>query len=101
MREFEEAATLELERRNIFRAEQVCAVNEGAEWCQSFVAYHRPDAVCILEQPHAFEHVAKAGRAVFGKLAQVSLKAGTNSSANNCEKVIHKWYWTSWDSLVR
>lgn len=67
VREFEEAATLELERRNIFRAEQVCAVNDGAEWCQSFVAYHRPDAVCILDQPDAFEHLAKAGRAVFGE----------------------------------
>lgn len=66
-REFEQAATLELERRGVFRAEAVGAVNDGAEWCQSFVDYHRPDAVRILDQPHAFEHVAVAGRAVFGE----------------------------------
>jgi hypothetical protein len=67
VREFEEAATLEIHRRGIEQAGVVCAVNDGAGWCQSFVDYHREDAIRILDQPHAFEHLASAGRAMFGE----------------------------------
>ncbi len=32
---------------------------DGADWCQAFTERHRPDAVRILDFPHAAEHIAK------------------------------------------
>lgn len=63
---FRELARGELYRRGTAAATVVCAVQDGAEWQQRFVDYHRPDAVRILDFPHALEHLGTAGRAVFG-----------------------------------
>jgi hypothetical protein len=63
---FREQVRGELYRRGTAAAGVVCAVQDGAEWLQRFVDYHRPDAVRILDFPHAVEHLATAGRAVFG-----------------------------------
>src|SRR5207302_1025965 len=42
---------------------------DGSEWCQGFLDYHRPDAVRVLDFPHALEHVATAARASFADTA--------------------------------
>jgi hypothetical protein len=63
---FRELARGELYRRGTAAATVVCAVQDGAEWQQRFVDHHRPDAVRILDFPHAIEHLGTAGRAVFG-----------------------------------
>jgi hypothetical protein len=63
---FRELARGELYRRGTAAATVVCAVQDGAEWQQRFVDHHRPDAVRILDFPHALEHLGTAGRAVFG-----------------------------------
>jgi hypothetical protein len=63
---FRDLARGELYRRGTAAATVVCAVQDGAEWQQRFVDHHRPDAVRILDFPHALEHLATAGRAVFG-----------------------------------
>jgi hypothetical protein len=41
-------------------------VTDGSEWCQTFVDFHRRDALRILDFPHAGEYVSQIGRAVFG-----------------------------------
>src|SRR2546421_8508014 len=41
---FSEASLVETHRRGLERAEAVCAVQDGAEWLQGFVDYHRADA---------------------------------------------------------
>jgi hypothetical protein len=46
---FEEAALVETHRRGLERAAEVCAVQDGAEWLQGLVDYHRADAVRILD----------------------------------------------------
>jgi hypothetical protein len=63
---FRELARGELYRRGTAAAAVVCAVQDGAEWQQRFVDHHRPDAVRILDFPHALEPLGTAGRAVFG-----------------------------------
>ncbi|MCC6174485.1 MAG: ISKra4 family transposase [Chloroflexi bacterium] len=63
---FRELARGELYRRGTAAATVVCAVQDGADWQQRFVDHHRPDAVRILDFPHALEHLGTAGRAVFG-----------------------------------
>lgn len=52
---FQRAALVETERRGVFRAAQVAAVSDGAEWIPPFVDFHCPEAVRILDFPHAGE----------------------------------------------
>jgi hypothetical protein len=46
---FAEAALVETHRRGLERAKEVCAVQDGAQWLQGLVDYHRADAVRILD----------------------------------------------------
>ena len=61
---FEEAALVETHRRGLERATEVCAVQDGAEWLQGMVDYHRADAVRILDFAHAAEYINEIGQAV-------------------------------------
>jgi hypothetical protein len=61
---FEEAALVETHRRGLERASEVCAVQDGAEWLQGLVDYHRADAVRILDFAHAAEYINEIGQAV-------------------------------------
>ena len=61
-----ELATVETYRRGTTTAGTVVAVADGAAWCQGFVDLHRPDAVRVLDLPHAIEHLGRAAQAVFG-----------------------------------
>jgi hypothetical protein len=56
---FTHLAKVELQRRKVKEVKEVCAVMDGADWCQLFTERHRPDAVRILDFPHAAEHVTK------------------------------------------
>jgi hypothetical protein len=64
---FTRLATGETQRRGTECAETVCAVNDGAEWIQSFVDVQRHDAVRILDFSHAAGYVAQVGQAVWGE----------------------------------
>jgi hypothetical protein len=67
VRDFETFSLAELARRGLGKAGTVVAVNDGAEWLQSFVDYHCPTAVRILDFAHALGYVADAGKAIFGE----------------------------------
>ncbi len=56
---FTNLAEVEMRRRKIREAKEVCAVMDGADWLQFFTDKHRPDAVRILDFPHAAEHITK------------------------------------------
>jgi hypothetical protein len=64
--EFTELARVEVHRRGTDTAGTVCAVADGAEWLQGFVDCMRPDAIRILDFPHAAEHLSRAAQAAFG-----------------------------------
>ena len=66
-REFEYVALAELARRGVDKAETVVAVTDGAEWLQSFIDYHCPEAIRIIDFAHALGYVAEAGKAVWGE----------------------------------
>jgi hypothetical protein len=66
IRDFERYALAELHRRGIEAAETVVAVNDGAEWIQSFLDYHCPEAIRIIDFVHALGYMAEVGRAVWG-----------------------------------
>ncbi len=61
---FEQLAEVELRRRGVRKAQAICAVTDGAVWLQHFIDLHRPDAVRILDFPHAAEYVSAIGEAV-------------------------------------
>jgi hypothetical protein len=54
---FTKLASVEIRRRRVKEAKEVSAVMDGADWCQMFADRHRPDAVRILDFPHAGEHI--------------------------------------------
>jgi hypothetical protein len=55
----------EMHRRGVEHSRQVCAVQDGADWLQGFVDYHRPDAIRILDFPHAAQRITDIGQALF------------------------------------
>ncbi len=61
---FAQATLVETHRRGLEQASAVCAVQDGAEWLQGLVDYHRADAVRILDFAHAAEYVSQIGQAV-------------------------------------
>ena len=64
---FTRLALVETHRRGVENASRVAAVTDGAQWEQGFIDYHRPDAVRILDFPHAGEYVAKIGTAIWAE----------------------------------
>jgi hypothetical protein len=59
---FAELATVEIHRRGVESAGQVGAVVDGAEWCQTFVDVHAPQARRILDFAHAASYVEAIGQ---------------------------------------
>ncbi len=51
-------AMWETDRSGVTTARRVAAITDGAEWIQGFIDYHRPDAVRILDFPHAAQRVS-------------------------------------------
>src|SRR5579864_458006 len=79
---FAQAALVETQRRGVEQAGEVCAVQDGAEWLQGLVDYHRADAVRILDFAHAAEYVNEIGQAVQA--------AGGRLPARWLEGVLHR-----------
>jgi hypothetical protein len=63
---FTAMATGEVHRRGVETAGVVAGVADGADWCQAFFAAHRPDAVRILDFPHAAQRLSDVAEAVWG-----------------------------------
>ena len=64
---FQRLALVEMHRRGVENAKEVAAIMDGAEWEQGFTDYHCPQAVRILDFPHAAEHVNHIGEALYGE----------------------------------
>lgn len=79
---FAEAALIETQRRGVEQATEICAVQDGAEWLQGLVDYHRADALRILDFAHAAEYVNEIGQAVQA--------AGGRLPATWLEGVLHR-----------
>ncbi len=66
-KQFERLSLVETQRRGLERAQQVAALADGAEWIQGLINYHRPDALRILDFPHAAEYLTALGSSVHGE----------------------------------
>lgn len=78
---FGDVAQVEMQRRGVSQAKAVCAVADGADWIQAFVDLHRPDAVRILDFPHAAEHL--------NVLIEALQQAGVTLPANVLDRSLH------------
>jgi hypothetical protein len=67
---FRRLALVETHVRGIETAKVVAAVTDGAEWEQGFLDFHCPQAVKILDFPHAAERVSQIGQALWGEESQ-------------------------------
>lgn len=56
---FADQACVETRRRRVTAAREACAVTDGAVWLQSLIDLHRPDAVRILDFPHAAQRFSE------------------------------------------
>jgi hypothetical protein len=64
---FEQLSLVEFQRRGVEKAGEVGAVMDGAEWEQGFVDYHCPQAVRILDFPHAGQRIGQVGEVLWGE----------------------------------
>lgn len=64
---FQRLAIVEMHRRGVEHAKEIAAIMDGAEWEQGFTDYHCPQAIRILDFPHAAEHVSGIGEALYGE----------------------------------
>lgn len=69
LEQFTAAVYPELFRRGVETAGRVAAVNDGAEWCRTFIDFYRPDALRILDFPHAGQRIGAVARICFGEEA--------------------------------
>ena len=76
-----DAASVEIKRRGIERAEQVAAVQDGAEWLQPCVDGHRHDAIRILDFAHAVGYV--------GAVAEQAQQSGVHLPARWLDVLLH------------
>lgn len=67
IRDFERYALGELHKRGLEKAKTVVAVNDGAQWIQSFLDYHCPEAIRVIDFAHALGYVSDAGKAIWGE----------------------------------
>jgi hypothetical protein len=67
IREFERYALAELHGRGLETAKEVVAVNDGSAWIQSFIDYHCPKAVRIIDFAHARDYVGLIGKTILGE----------------------------------
>lgn len=65
--EFQRLALVEMHRRSVEKAKEVVAIMDGADWEQSFVDFHCPGAIRILDFPHAAEHINPIGEYLHGE----------------------------------
>ena len=65
--EFQRLALVEIQRRGVENARSVAAVMDGADWEQSFIDFHCPQAVRILDFAHAAGHINQIGEYLHGE----------------------------------
>jgi hypothetical protein len=64
--DFIDWAALSLQQRGTEQARTVVTVSDGAAWLQELTTAHCPDAVRILDFPHAAGYLSQAAQAAFG-----------------------------------
>jgi hypothetical protein len=70
--EFTRTALFETHRRGVESSAQVAAVMDGADWLQTFADHHCPQAIRILDFPHAAQRITAIAQALWGETETAS-----------------------------
>ncbi len=83
----------------LYRAGQIVAVTDGAEWIAGVIARHLPPdkTTAILDFYHAAEHVHATRRVVYGE----SNPAGQQWAGTLIESLLHGTFESWWELLVQ
>ncbi|EFH82218.1 ISKra4 family transposase [Ktedonobacter racemifer] len=79
---FASLAEVEMRRRGVSQAQEIGAVTDGADWLQGFLDLHCPQALRVLDFPHAAEHL--------NLLIQALHQAGLALPADLLERACHR-----------
>ena len=66
-RQFTRLVLGEIHRRGVESARLVAAPADGAEWIQRLLDFHCPEAIRILDFPHAAQRISGVGQEIFGQ----------------------------------
>ena len=99
-REFEHFALGELHRRGLEEAKEVVAVNDGAAWIQSFIDYHCPKAVRVIDFAHAQSYVGLSWAKRFWVKRRRLSSPGTGRSPTNSSTNRPIVYCQNWPGLA-
>lgn len=83
---FADLAEVEMRRRGVSNAQEICAVTDRANWLQGFLDLHCPDAVRILDFPHAVEHL----NLLIGAVSQAGIDLPTDLLPRLCHRLKHR-----------
>lgn len=64
---FEHLTLVEVHRRGIEHCRQVAMLGDGADWVQNLANYHCPNALRILDFPHAGQRIGEVGQVLWGE----------------------------------
>jgi hypothetical protein len=78
---FTRLCTGEMQQRHLFQATAVAGIMDGAEWLQGLLDFHRPDAVRILDFPHAAQRVSA--------IVEAAQQTGQHSAPDALKRSLH------------
>jgi hypothetical protein len=93
--EFGRAQWAEACRRGVSAAKDVSSVNDGAPWIWDIVLTCYPEAVEILDWPHATQHLWKAGWAAYGEGTDEA-KKWVKARGAHCGREMRRPYSRRW-----
>jgi hypothetical protein len=83
---FADLAEVEMRRRAVSCAHQICAVTDGADWLQGFLDLHCPGALRILDFPHAAQHL----HLLIAALSQAGMDLPSDLLERLCHRLKHR-----------
>ncbi|HEU5375135.1 MAG TPA: ISKra4 family transposase [Ktedonobacteraceae bacterium] len=91
---FTSLCTGEMQQRHLFQAPAVADIMDGAEWLQGLLDVHRPDAVRILDFPHAAQRVSaivEAAQHTGQQMAPDALKRSLHLLKHGGPRPVLRW----------
>ena len=64
---FQHLSLVEFHRRGVEHSPQVAMLGDGSAWIQHLADYHRPDALRVLDFPHAGQRIGEIGQILWGE----------------------------------
>jgi hypothetical protein len=88
---FTRLALVETHRRGLENSQQAAAIADGADWLQGFADHHCPQAVRILDFPHAAQRIGEIGQSLFGASSANGTSSASSTSGTDGSQPAREW----------